>query len=225
MTYALLTQKKIMTAFTACALLAAPLFGASAGDEKSEDRQLASFHSIEVKGAVELKIQMSSKQKVSVSVDEMDLSDIKTVIKGGVLYIDTLKEKSFWGGKSQHGHVTLSLSMTDFKNINVKGAVDGTIEGVDSKNVGIEVSGAVDLDISGSCDKLTVSVRGAGDLDAEKLKCKDVDISISGAGDADVYASKSIKAVVSGVGNVTVKGDPANISKNVRGFGTIKIKK
>lgn len=220
----LVKNKRVMTAMTACALMVAPVSGAFAGDQEAENRDLPTFHSIVVKGAIELEVKIGGKQKVNVSVEDMKLSSVTTEVKDGVLYIDTLKEKSFWGGKRQHGEVELTLTMSDFKGIKVKGAVDGDIVGINSKTVDIEVSGAADLNLTGTCETLNVNVRGAGDLDAEDLKCKDVDVSISGAGDADVYASEKVKAVVSGVGNVNILGKPKDVIKTVRGLGDIKVR-
>lgn len=206
---------------TAGAISGTPLF---AGDDESEKRDLSTFHTIVVKGAIDLDVRVGRKQSVHVSVEDMKLSDVKTTVKDGILYIDTLKEKSVWGGRHQSGEVNLSLSMEKFNGIKVKGAVDGDISGIDSKDMFITISGAADLNLSGSCGTLEMDVRGAGDLDAEDLKCKAVDVSISGAGDAEVYASDRIKAVVSGVGNIDILGNPKDVTKKVRGLGSIKVK-
>lgn len=73
-------------------------------------------------------------------------------------------------------------------------------------------------------DDLKIRVSGAGDADTRKLKAKHVDISVSGAGDAEVFASKSIRARVSGVGSIDYYGDPEENETRVSGIGSIKRK-
>lgn len=217
-------NKTVKSVAMAIAMFGAAFTTSQVMADDSETRKLANFHSIVINGAIELDVKIGKTQKVNVQVEDMKLSAVETKVKNGVLYIDTLDKKSFWGGKKQSGEVELTLVMTAFNKISVKGAVDGEISGVDSKNVSLEVSGAADLDISGKCENLKVAVRGAGDLDADKLFCKTADIHISGAGDAEIYASQKVKAIVSGVGNVSVLGNPKDVMKKVHGLGGIKIR-
>lgn len=240
------THKRVMTAMMAFAVLTTS-FGASAASnfDDEETRSLPDFHTISVKGAIaDLEVKMGKRQKVHVTVDEMDISKVKTYVEDGVLYIDTRKKKSFWGNSST-GEVGIELVMTEFRGMKVSGAVDGDIEGVSGKNVFFSVAGAVDLDVkdlrseniklsvagaanmdvNGSCSTLSLSIAGAGDLDAKDLRCENVSVSLAGAGDAEIYASKKINAVVSGVAEITVHGNPKNVKKKVNGFGNITVKK
>ncbi len=55
-----------------------------------------------------------------------------------------------------------------------------------------------------------------------ELVAREVEIGISGAGDATVHATESLKARVSGVGNITYYGDPEHKRTKVSGLGHIK---
>jgi len=63
---------------------------------------------------------------------------------------------------------------------------------------------------------------GAGGLDAFDLKAEYARIRISGVGGADIYVTKELDAKISGLGDVTYRGNPANIDKSVSGLGTIQ---
>ncbi|WND03294.1 head GIN domain-containing protein [Temperatibacter marinus] len=220
----IINKKTLLTAVTGLALMGASFSGSALVDD-SENRDLDTFHSLMIKGGIELDVKIGSSQKVKIAVDDdLDLSEVITKVENGFLIIDVKRKKNFWGGKKQSGEVSVTLTMTDFQKVHVKGAVDGDIEGIDSENVSLEVYGAADLDITGKCGKLSVNVRGAGDLDADNLRCKEADINISGAGNAKVYSSEKVKAIVSGVGSVTIEGNPKDITKKIRGLGNIRIK-
>ena len=56
------------------------------------------------------------------------------------------------------------------------------------------------------------------------LKAENVRITVSGAGDAEVYASKSLHAVISGAGDVVYDGNPADVQREISGWGEVSPK-
>ena len=63
---------------------------------------------------------------------------------------------------------------------------------------------------------------GTGNLQAFKLITENTTITSSGVGKAEIYASNSIEATLSGMGNLHYKGDPKDVDTKISGFGNIQ---
>jgi len=126
-----------------------------------------------------------------------------------ILYVILdLKDRSvnFPDGKSIHVTVVLpSLSSLETSGISTT-----TVSGFDpdDKDLTIVSSGISTIHMSGSSRVITIRQSGVGKLDASGWKAKDVRIDVSGTGDASVHADNSIDVRVSGIGTVTVYGNP-----------------
>ena len=105
----------------------------------------------------------------------------------------------------------------------IEGAADVDITGIDSDSFLLEIDGAGDVTLEGTCGEVEIEINGAGDIDAEEFECKSVDITINGAGDADVYASESVRAVLNGVGDITVYGNPSRVRPSIHGLGSFEV--
>jgi hypothetical protein len=192
------------------------------GDRVSETRDLATFNSIRVKGGIELEVEAGGEQSVSISTDSNRIELVETYVDDGTLVIDMKKNKRkrFWNNVD----VDVKITVANFDGIEVLGAVDGDINNINSDNFKIDIRGAADLNLSGSCKNLTLDIKGAGDVDADKLECASVDVDLKGAGSASVYASESIDALMAGVGSIDVYGEPKDVNKRTGGIGSIRIR-
>lgn len=190
------------------AVLGALVCLASAQASETETRNMTDFDQIVIKGGADLNVTVGGAFKVNVSTRSGDrLADVRTSVEDGVLIVDMK------GRRWNREHVALDVTMPAFHGLKVYGATDATISGVAGGDVGIDISGAGDVDIDGACDRLSLDISGASDINAKTFQCKDVSLNISGAGDAEIYASESVDVQVSGVGDVTVYGRPKNVHK------------
>jgi len=192
------------------------------GDEVKQDRELETFTRIKVKGGIELHLVAGKDQKVSIETVEDRIADVETYVRNDTLVIDMPKhgKRNYWNNVE----VTVDISMKSLEGIEVLGAVDADVRGIDSEYLEIEIKGAADLDIEGSCGELELDVKGAGDISASDLKCKSVDVDVKGAGSASVYASEKVEADVAGVASIKVFGKPKTVRKHVGGLGSISIR-
>jgi hypothetical protein len=106
--------------------------------------------------------------------------------------------------------ITLGLSGASNANLNV-----------DVKKLDIEASGASEIELKGKATDFSVDGSGSTSVSAFQLMTENTSIDISGAGDAEVFASKSLKADLSGAGSVQYKGNPATVNKEVSGAGSV----
>jgi len=105
--------------------------------------------------------------------------------------------------------------------IKVSGAGDVRME-LKAPSVHLDLSGAGSVALKGDTKDLDLNLSGAGSAHCFDLLTEDTKVRLSGVGNAEVYASVSLDAHVSGVGDVKYKGGATNVSQQVSGVGSIK---
>lgn len=189
-----------------------------AAEAESETRDLDTFTGVLVEGAMSLEITVGEEQTVMVSTDGGYLDRVETTVEDGVLVIDQT------GRRWRDIDVELTITMRSMDRFTVEGAADANITGLSADKFTVDIGGAVDLTLEGTCVEATYSINGAGDINAKDFICEKVEVEINGAGDADVYASESIIATLNGIGDVTVYGDPSSIRPRINGLGSFDMK-
>ena len=192
------------------------------GDDVKVDRELEKFTKIKIKGGVELRVVAGKNQKVTIETAEDRVEDVETYVRGDTLVIDMENHgrDNYWNRVD----VEVYISMEKLEGIEVLGAVEAEVEGVDSDYLEIDIKGAADLEIEGKCGELELDVKGAGDISARDLKCEKVDVNVAGAGSADVYASEEVEADVAGVASINVYGKPKSVRKSAGFLASISIR-
>ena len=136
-------------------------------------------------------------------------------IDDGMLELGQTKRKRSWGNrKSINAWVTLPA----LNKLSVSGVADVTADNVKSDSFKLKVSGVADVNIEGECGYIKASISGVSDVDAEKFVCQDGDVNMSGVADLTIHTAESIDASVSGVGDVTVYGNPSKVEKSVNKY-------
>ena len=205
---------------------------------ETQERQVSSFTSVDVRGAMKVNISQGDVKKVQIEADENLIQYIETRQEGDKLIIKTRDGFNLDPTGDMRVHVTAPL----FKSINVSGACDIIGQGKinNGENLKMHVSGAGDIKMEVDAPALDVEISGSGtvnlkgetkdfDLDlsgAANAHCYDLlsentKVVISGAGDAEVYASVKLDAHVSGAGAVSYKGNATNVSQQVSGAGSV----
>lgn len=105
--------------------------------------------------------------------------------------------------------------------LELAGASDVELVGLDQPALKIDASGAVDLNASGKVRKLDVTASGAGDLDFERVEAEDATIEISGVGDVDLSATGTVNATIAGAGDVTLHRRPKVLTSSISGVGSV----
>jgi hypothetical protein len=94
--------------------------------------------------------------------------------------------------------------------------------GLAARAFGLTISGSSAATLKGTAESFDLSVFGSGDVQAGELIAKQVNVNVSGSADAVVQATQSLNASVTGSGDVTYFGNPANVQRNVTGTGAVK---
>jgi hypothetical protein len=194
------------------------LGAAHADPQASEPRSVPAFHAVELAGTLEVEIGVGKAQSVQVSGEADLLGKVSTVVKDGVLVVDTPRDLR----RRHHLHVTVTVP--ELSAVSLSGTGDMKISGVAGARFSISLSGTGQLTVNGSTGSLRVDVGGTGEIAAKDLTAKTARVDVSGTGSATVHVTDSLEADVTGTGSIDVHGKPARVKKSVTGVGSIRIR-
>lgn len=171
------------------------------------DSNLLEYIVTEVRGnALKIKVEnnknIRSSKKIKITVPFQDLNEVTLAGSGDVVSRDVIKATNFKTSVAGSGDLTLQL---------------------DVNTVDASVAGSGDLTLKGNSRDIEASVAGSGEVHAKDLKADNAYVSVAGSGDVAVYCSKSIKARVSGSGDIDYYGNPDKQDTKVSGSGNIKM--
>ncbi len=183
-------------------------------DDLSVTHDLNGFEKIRINNVgIELEVKVGEAFEIIVDGHEVNVKNLMLDVEGDTLVIHRRDGKRTWNRRG-NSHLEIEIKMPKFRGLELRGAVDAEIEGVDSDVVEFNLRGAGHIEVEGKCTKLNVALKGAGNFEAEDLECEEVDVELNGAGNIEVYASKEINAEINGIGNIDVFGDPEKVTKD-----------
>lgn len=188
------------------------------GVEASERRDLGAFSRISLTGEADVTATVGETQTVSVRGDDNLLADVETEMDNGTLEISDPSNVDL---EPKVG-VTVEITVPALEDIQVSGSGDVRVDGIEGDLFGVEVSGSGSVEASGEVGRVEAEVSGSGDIRLAELVSRDATAEISGAGGIQVHATESLVASVSGAGDITYTGDPADVERDVSGAGTIE---
>lgn len=202
-------------------LQGANMTAAQAGD-MTEVRPHSSFDHILVDDtSVSLEVTVGKDFSVTLKGSEKWIKRISTTVEEGTLiigHVDKKKKKMNFGTD-----YVIVITMPIFTGLDVNGAVDADISGVESDELDFELNGAGNIEVKGTCGSLTVGLNGAGNFEGGDLKCENVTAQINGAGNIEAYGSSSADLEINGVGNIDIYGQPAKVNETKSWFSNITV--
>ena len=207
------------------------------GNVTTKTVKTGDYDGINVVGSMDVHLEKGTEGNITVTTDDNLHEYIEIEVKGGDLVIKT--EKNVYLKTKKGIHVTVpfndisEVSLTGSGDIDTKDAIDtaqlevnltGSGDIVLAANAGLieaSVTGSGDVEMSGKTVTLEVGVTGSGDFDGFGLQADDTDAFVSGSGDVKVVANKSLKARVSGSGDIVYKGNPDKSDTKTSGSGDI----
>lgn len=181
----------------------------------TDNRKVAFFNEIEIRGAYKSTIESGKKQTIALTGDQNLLPHITTVVKDQKLLINN--SKAF----NTKNTLYLNITVPDIVKVTSNGSSKITINSVDNQTLSIVLSGAGEISVSGITKKFDVRLFGASELQAKDLQSEDVRISIEGVCNAKVFADKVLDASIKGMGSIVYYGNPSEINKKMAGVGRL----
>lgn len=90
-----------------------------------------------------------------------------------------------------------------------------------AKSISMNISGSGNIELAGIAETAEISISGSGNADCGKLQVDKALAKISGSGNVKIFANQSIKAQISGSGNVLYKGAANDIETHSAGSGKV----
>lgn len=187
-------------------------------DETTDTREVGEFNRVVLEGAADIEITVGGSPSVAVTSEAELMDRIETEVRNNTLYIS--QDYRRWRDWDD-ADLYIAIVTPSLDGVEVDGAGDIEVTGIDSNDFEVEIKGAGDITLSGKCVSASYQIDGAGDIDAEQLECEHVTITVNGAGDADIFATETVDATLNGVGDVTISGNPDSVKQRVNGFGEI----
>lgn len=207
----LLTITVISILISSCALTG--IIGS--GNGISESRELGDYTSVKLKTAADVNITVGESNTFSISGDDNIIDLVTTKIEDGQLVIDQSSQFHTNIG------VIITISIPSISSIELDGAGDIDVTGVNTPNMKIDLDGAGDISVSGTTDHLDAELDGAGDMNLYSLISTTAKVEVDGAGSIKVYATETLDATINGAGDIKYKGSCRLINSEVNGAGDI----
>ena len=179
----------------------------------------------------EIKIRLTVKALNAISINgsgdvngdqlKSDKFDIAIAGSGDVKF-KSIRADQFRIGIKGSGDVTVDALESKSVDASIHGSGDIKLSSVQAGQVSISVNGSGDVYAAGNADKVDIEIMGSGDVRTRKLVTREAGVKIMASGDAEVHAKEKLTASVYGSGDVRYAGSPTNVSRTVRGSGSIE---
>ena len=185
---------------------------------KSEQRQVAGFNEVKLRGSGELTITVDpdGPESLVVEADDNLLPLLTSEVRGDELVLGIRNNTNIHATRPIRYRVTA-------KELNAIGSAgSGSIRasGIAAKRFHADISGSGGMDLSGSADEAEFTISGSGSYDAAHLRTRAARVRISGSGDATVNASEQLEANIAGSGSVRYAGNP-KVEQHIAGSGSV----
>jgi hypothetical protein len=190
---------------------------AAAAHAEQQPRKLDAFYGINVKGPINMKVEVGKAQTVTISGDKAFIGHLETVVDGGVLRITYDDE----GPKSSKGEQLVIVTVPALTSFQLKGAGETNLHNISGERIDISFEGAGALRADGNVKLLRLKAQGVGEVNTRELKTTRSDVNFNGMGDVSIHASDTLNLVTRGMGSVKYYGHPKHLNKSLGGIGNV----
>lgn len=190
-------------------------------DLRSEVRNVSGFTGVDIGGAMNAKITVGSGYEVVIEARDEVLPKIKTEVRKNILYVEFAKDWKKGTGWKKNGKVNVTVSLPSLDHLDISGASNATVTGVNTDKIDIDVSGASSVSMDGNVRAATIDISGASNLKAIGLNVDSAEIDASGASSVKLSVASELRADASGASSVCYGGNPT-VQKDTSGSSSVK---
>lgn len=206
----------------------------------SDTFNLSTFTKLASNGNFDVIIAQGTQSKIVIEGDENIVKLVEVNVSGNTLHVGMMSSNIKIRSKKNIQLYIITPQLIEIDNkgvlnvncaddllivpsisINNKGVLTGLLN-LQTNKIAVNSQGAGEFSLKGTTMDLSITTKGAGSISADSLPAQNVNIDLSGAGNVAVNALESLDVTIKGVGNVTYKGSPSNIKKNIKGVGTLE---
>jgi len=202
-------------------------------------RTTSDYDAIKCAGSFDYILVAGNEGKITIEGEENLLEYIITEVSDGKLKVKTKNNVSL--RTSYNKTIKITIPFKDIDEVSLSGSGDlwnedkitsnnlevslsgsgDIVLDIETTSVDGSLAGSGDMTLKGKTNDLEVSLAGSGDIHGFGLQANNTDVSVAGSGDIEIVSNKSLKARVSGSGDIQYKGNPAKEDTKVSGSGSI----
>lgn len=203
----------------------------------TEQRNVGRFNSVDVGGALEVRVRQDAATSVKIEADENLQQYLEAYTEGNTL---TIRQKKGYNLDPSR-EIIIYVSAPAFEDLDVSGASKLIGETpLTGNELGLHASGASEMNLELKVSKLDTEVSGSSTMElkgsasrfyteatgASKARCLELvtdeaKVDVSGASDAEVTANKQLDIEASGASHVRYRGN-ANINQKSSGASDVE---
>lgn len=210
------------------------------GQMVTVERTTEAYDGISVSGWFDVDLVDGKEGEIILNGEENLLEHIRTEVKNGTLVIKVEKGVQLNPSRANNGiRITVPVEAINAVSFSGSGEITGkkalkaedfTTSMSGSGDISLEIhtntltasmSGSGDIHLSGKAHYFEVSISGSGDIKAYDLDAQNVEATVSGSANIDITVRETLKARVSGSGDITYRGNPSKIDTKASGSGDI----
>jgi hypothetical protein len=185
------------------------------GQSTTEQRSVAPFTELSVRGAIEARVRIGQPQSVAITGDDNVVPIIKTDVSGDRLSIGP--EKSYESSVP----LRVEIVVPELNWIGISGASTVTVTGIDTEELTLRASGASTIQVSGTAGNVEAEASGASRMRLEGLSAEQAEVDATGASTIEVTVSERLSGSASGASTITYSGN-ADVSVSTSGASTVR---
>jgi len=209
------------------------------GNMTTITRTTGDYDGIKCAGSMDYILVAGTEGNIKLEGEENLLKHIVTEVKGGDLIVKV--EKGINLSTSWNKTIKITIPFKDISKVSLAGSGDlwnedkitasdfdlslagsgDVIINIEASSIEGSLAGSGDLTIKGNTNDLTLKLAGSGDIHGFGLQANHSTVSVAGSGDIQVVSNQSLKARVSGSGDIEYKGNPTKEDTKVSGSGSI----
>ncbi|MBS1738626.1 MAG: DUF2807 domain-containing protein [Bacteroidetes bacterium] len=189
------------------------------GSVITEQRNVANFYSIKVNGSSKVYVTQGLRYSVSAKAYENLLPIIETRVENGILIIGYKNNANVSNDNSEINITMPSLSSLELNGDGIISTI-GSFNNINNFSVSLSGSGIINVN-SATPTNYILNISGSGNINSFGVTSQNAVVNISGSGNASLSLTGSLKATISGSGNIYYKGDNINVTSNITGSGKV----
>ena len=206
------------------------------GKQASETRKIDNFSQLSLAGSYKVIIRQDTAVSLKITGDDNLLQDVRSDVSSNRLIIKT------GNNVCPSGDFVINIGVKDLTYVNTSGTVDLSADGkiitkdimfdlsgstklnldINAANVETTGSGLTDITLRGQSGTHKMHLSGSAQVDALNFVVSKYRIESSGAGSYKINVLNDLSVNTSGAADIEYRGNPASISNNKSGIGTLK---
>ena len=168
-------------------------------------REVGDFSGISLSGLGHLVAEPGSSETLTITANENILPHLVSVVRGGVLHLETKDLGEIQGELHLEYHVTVRR----LEELRASGVTTAEVHGIDARHFRVEISGVSSVVAEGRADRQDLFVSGVSAYEAEQLSTRVTQVLMSGASLAVVNVRERLEGSLSGASQVVYIGQPS----------------